>query len=116
MINEYTISQNCIFINIKQIVNIDKNEFKGKIYNNYDIEYDEKILEGFKGKLDFDNVILYESMIYRKDTYTNIRKQFEQDCVKLSINHLTKIWIWINIVLIIKKQSSSWKEWYTNGK
>lgn len=116
MINKYTISKKSQVVNIKEMVSLENNKFYGKIYNDYDIEYNEEILDGLKEKEDFDKIILYESMIYRKDTYSSIRKQLEQDCVKLSINHLTKNWIWINILLIIKKQSSSWKEWYTNGK
>lgn len=91
MINEYTISKKSSIINIEQAVDIENNKFYGKIYNNYDIEYNEEILKGLDEKEDFDKIILYESMIYRKDTYAGIRKQLEQDCVKLSINHLTKV-------------------------
>ena len=41
------------------------------------------MLEQFKEKEDFEENVLYESLIYRRDTYAHIRKQLKIDKVEL---------------------------------
>ena len=78
-------------INIQNAIQINKENYKGKIINNYKIDYDKELLEGLEDKKDFDNNVLYESLIYRKDTYSNIKSQLFKDNVRILLNPLTKI-------------------------
>ena len=89
-INEYKIPNLATIINIKNIIEIENDDFKGNIINNYEIDYDKKLIEEIEEKQDFDNNILYESLIYRKDTYSNIKSQLIKDNVRILINPLTK--------------------------
>lgn len=83
-VNRYNIMLHATVVNIKQKIDIKKNEFKGDIINDYDIEYDDEILKEFEKSKEFDNNIFYESLVYRKDTFFNIRKQLDKDAVKLA--------------------------------
>lgn len=82
-INQYVFMPSATIINIKKQTNINDTNFRGSVINNYKIECDEEILEGIEGKSNFDSNILYESLIYRKDTFYHIRKQLEEDKVEL---------------------------------
>lgn len=90
-INEYEIPDLVTIINIQNAIQINKENYKGKIINNYKIDYDKELLEGLEDKKDFDNNVLYESLIYRKDTYSNIKSQLFKDNVRILLNPLTKI-------------------------
>lgn len=90
-INDYIISKQCDIINILYKVKIRDEDFEGRIINDYYLSYNTDILEEFEDKEEFSNDVLYESLIYRRDTYSNIRKQLKKDCVKLKINYLTKL-------------------------
>jgi len=85
-INEYLGFKTCDVINIKNKVKIEDKSFEGSIFNDYVLEYSQELLEGFKDYQDFGSTVLYEGLIYRKDTYSNIRKQIDKDCVKLRLN------------------------------
>lgn len=85
-INEYLGFKTCDVINIKHRVKIADKSFEGNIFNDYDLEYSKELLDGFKDCQDFERTVLYESLIYRRDTYSNIRKQIDKDCVKLRLN------------------------------
>lgn len=89
-INEYKIPELATIINIKHIVNIANEKFRGNIISDYDIEYNQELIEEFGGNEDFDNIILYESLIYRKDTYSHIKSQIKKDNVRIILNRLTK--------------------------
>lgn len=82
-ISKYNINKDAIIINIKQEIQTLGSNFKGKLINNYKIGYNEELLEEFKERFDFDRNVLYESLIYRRDTFEHIRKQLEMDEVKL---------------------------------
>lgn len=81
--SKYKVFNEATIINIKEEFNIEDRVFKGRVINKYKIEYDEEILDEIKDKTDFDSNILYESLIYRKDTFKNIKKQMQNDKVKL---------------------------------
>ncbi len=88
-INQYEINNSATIININHKIKIHKINFYGHIINNYKIEYAEEIMQSFENdkitnKKDFKSNILYESLIYRKDTYKNIKKQLIQDKVRLT--------------------------------
>lgn len=89
-INEYEIPKLATIINIQSVVKIKKDNFNGKVINNYIIDYDKKLVEEFEEKQDFDSNVLYESLIYRKDTYANIKSQLIKDNVTILLNPLTK--------------------------
>ena len=83
MINKYNICNDAYIINIKKETKIDDLKFNGIIFNNYEIEYNKEILNQIPEKEEFDDNILYESLIYRRDTFLHIRKQLDFDKVKL---------------------------------
>ena len=83
-LEEYNIDKYATLINIKQRVNLNSNEFKGININDYEISYNEENFKNEDIKNEFDSNILYESYIYRKDTYANIKKQLEIDNVRLT--------------------------------
>ncbi len=78
-IREYKINPQAILINIEE--KIEKNT-KTNI-NNYKIEYNKENFTQIENEKEFDQNTIYESYIYRKDTYRNIRKQLINDNVKL---------------------------------
>ena len=82
-INKYEISNTATIINIKNKVKILDEKFAGLVINDYNIEYNKEITKGIEAKEKFEENVLYESVIYRKDTYSHIRKQLEQDEFKL---------------------------------
>lgn len=81
-IEKYCINQKAIIINIKE--NLILNNFKGTNINNYQIEYDKSNFETFKEEEYFDENIIYESYIYRKDNFQNLKNQLKKDKVKLT--------------------------------
>ena len=82
-INKYEISNTATIINIKSKVKILDEKFAGLVINDYNIEYNKEITKGIEAKEKFEENVLYESVIYRRDTYSHIRKQLEQDEFKL---------------------------------
>lgn len=83
-LEEYNIDKYATIINIKEKVNFQTSEFNGKNINNYEISYNGENFENEDMKNEFDSNILYESYIYRKDTYANIKKQLQIDNVRLT--------------------------------
>ena len=65
-ISEYKIKHNAILINLGKKIRVNK--------DNYNIDIN---------KENFDKNILYESYIYRRDTFENIKKHLEKDNVKI---------------------------------
>lgn len=78
-IKEYTINENAVIINIKnKIYNI------GKInINNYKIKYNKENHKEIANKEEFNDNVIYESYIYRRDTYLNIKSQLKKDSVRI---------------------------------
>lgn len=82
-INEYNINENATIININQNISLNKSRFKGININDYEIRYNKENFKDNEPKSNFDSNILYESYIYRKDTFSNIQKQLKNDNVEL---------------------------------
>ena len=82
-IDRYKINPSAIIINIQTKIKINKDNFKGKIINDYLIKYNKENYKNFFHKENFDENILYESYIYRKDTFANIYKKMQDDKVKV---------------------------------
>lgn len=78
-LSEYDINELAVLVNIEE----DIKNFKGTNISDYKIEYNKENFEKVSNELDFDSNIIYESYIYRKDTWQNIKKQLKQDEVRL---------------------------------
>lgn len=89
-LNLYNIKDDATIINIKKKITKISNEFKGIIINDYKIKYNEEIFNDIKEKNDFDENVLYESLIYRKDTFSHIKEQLEKDNIELKELFQTK--------------------------
>lgn len=84
-ISKYKINHNAILINLGKKIRLNKDIFNGKIINDYEITFNEKNYDIDINKNNFDNNILYESYIYRRDTFENIRKQFIKDNLRIKL-------------------------------
>ncbi len=73
-INTYNLYPYATIVSLKEEIEINKNDFKGVVIDYYKIEYNKEIIEKFKHAKDYDSNTIFESLIYRKDTYSNIRK------------------------------------------
>ena len=82
-ISKYKINHNAIIIDLGKKITLNKDNFNGKIINNYEITFNEENYNLNINKDNFERNILYESYIYRKDTFDNIRKQLKQDNLKI---------------------------------
>lgn len=82
-ISKYKINHNAIIIDLGKKITLNKDNFNGKIINNYEITFNEENYNLNINKDNFDNSILYESYIYRRDTFANIKNQLNQDNVRL---------------------------------
>lgn len=85
-LNQYTISERAIVLNKNKHVNIGAKKFTGINCNSFKINWNEKNINELKERNIynyFNKNILYESAIYRKDTYKNICADIEKDEVKI---------------------------------
>lgn len=83
MLKEYCIKDNATIINIKKTIKKIDN-FNGVIINDYKIKYNEEMFKGIKKCSNFDKKVLYESLIYRRDNFYNIKKQLNSDGIELT--------------------------------
>ena len=83
-LEEYNINKYATIINIKEEVYYDASDFEGININNYQITFNNDNFEYEDIENEFEQNILYESLIYRKDTYSNIKKQLKMDEVRLT--------------------------------
>ena len=82
-LKKFNINKFATIINIKEEIQDIGRNFKGKNINNFEIEYKKENYLENEEYFDFDSNILYESYIYKKDTYRNIYKQLQKDDVKI---------------------------------
>ncbi len=80
-LNKYYTKSGAILVNLQE--NVELENFVGININDYRIDYDKDNFEIFENEKDFENNIIYESYIYRKDTLLNIQKQLKRDNVRL---------------------------------
>ena len=84
LINKYRIAEKAVIINIRGNIKISQKRFEGKIYNDYEIKYEN--LEEF----DFDKEDIYykkniyEAYIYKQQPIENIMKKIRKDKVKIT--------------------------------
>lgn len=83
LINKYRIAEKANIINIRGNVRIKQKRFEGKIYNDYEIKYEN--LEEFdfdKEKIYYKKNI-YEAYIYKQQPIENIMNKIRKDKVKI---------------------------------
>ena len=66
------INENAIIINLEDKIKINKKRFSGIVVNDYDIGINIDIID------DYDKKELFESFLFRKDNFFNIRKDIEK--------------------------------------
>lgn len=87
IINKYNIFRKAIIVNVRDEIKIYSKGFEGISIINYQITLNKKhkeLLKKYNLYDDFENNVLYESLIYRKDNVKNIIKQIKNDEVKIS--------------------------------
>ncbi len=84
MLKKYYIKNDATIINIKKKIKKISDRFNGIIINDYKIKYNEEMFQGIKDSSSFDEKVLYESLIYRRDNFFNIKKQLTSDGIELT--------------------------------
>jgi len=82
MLNKYIINKKAILINIEGKVKINNKTFNGVNINYYNIEINNNLMNKFIENdmiKSFDKNILYESMLYSKTKFQNIREKIKKD-------------------------------------
>lgn len=79
--NEFIFPENSNIVNIKNMVSINNQKFSGHIFNYYKITYSDDLFDKIGDRFCFNENVLYEGRIYRKDSFFNIRRQMESDGV-----------------------------------
>lgn len=84
LINKYRINEKATIINVKRPVKITQKRFDGITVNDYEIEYIKDICnEKFFGN-EYNLKDLYESEMYKKTSYEDLRKKIKADKVSIS--------------------------------
>lgn len=86
LINKYRINESATIVNVKRPIKITQKRFNGVTVNDYEIEYRNDICNEkfFVDKYNLKD--LYESEMYKRDSFTNLRKKIKND--KVLINKL----------------------------
>ena len=79
----YKINNKAILINLGKKIELNKDNFNGETINDYKIIFNEENYDLKISKDNFDKNILYESYIFRRDTFVNIKKQLKKDQVNI---------------------------------
>ncbi len=86
ILKQYSINPKAIIINVKNKIKKHNKRFNGININNCNIILNKNLIDSFKqDKLYnyFDTNILYESIVYRKDNFRNIRDEIIKDKIKI---------------------------------
>lgn len=83
LLNKYKIPRFSVIINIKEKVKIYSKAFEGLNINYYQIFMPKNYVKYIKYFANFDQTVLYESFIYRKDTYKNIINKIYEDNIRI---------------------------------
>lgn len=86
LINKYRINESATIVNVKRPIKITQKRFNGVTVNDYEIEYRNDICNEkfFVDKYNLKD--LYEAEMYKRDSFTNLRKKIKSD--KVLINKL----------------------------
>lgn len=90
LINKYIIKEDAIIINVPGKVKINRKRFNGLIVNNYEIDFrdDIKSEENLLGD-EFYLRDVYESRLYKKQTFSDIRNALKKDGVNIKKVYLS---------------------------
>lgn len=90
LINKYMIKEDAIIINVPGKVKINRKRFNGLIVNNYEIDFrdDIKSEENLLGD-EFYLRDVYESRLYKKQTFSDIRNILKKDGVNIKKVYLS---------------------------
>ena len=90
LINKYMIKEEAIIINVPGKVKINRKRFNGLIVNNYEIDFrdDIKSEENLMG-YEFYLRDVYESRLYKKQTFSDIRNDLKKDGVNIKKVYLS---------------------------
>lgn len=90
LINKYMIKEDAIIINMPVKVKINRKRFNGLIVNNYEIDFrdDIKSEENLMG-YEFYLRDVYESRLYKKQTFSDIRNALKKDGVNIKKVYLS---------------------------
>ena len=90
LINKYMIKEDSIIINVPGKVKINRKRFNGLIVNNYEIDFrdDIKSEENLMG-YEFYLRDVYESRLYKKQTFSDIRNILKKDGVNIKKVYLS---------------------------
>lgn len=86
IVNQYTIPKKAVVVNVSERVTIFSKRFSGINSNYYQVSLPEEYKNWFDENnihQDFDETVLYESMVYRKSSYESIMKQIEENESKI---------------------------------
>lgn len=83
-INKYSLPKKCCIVNYKDDIKINSKSFEGINSNFYDIEMPKKYLKNSMLLKDFNNVVLYESYIYKKTSPENIKNEIKKDEISIT--------------------------------
>lgn len=83
LINKYNIREDANIINLRGKTKINKKRFNGVIVNDYEIDFRDDIKENiiFSEKYFYKDI--YESELYKKQNYNELRKKIKNDKVKI---------------------------------
>ena len=82
-INKYKINENAIIINLEGDIKIENKRFNGININDYEIQIGREETIWRESQDKFYNKDLFESIIYVRDTYNNIRKMIKKNKVQI---------------------------------
>ena len=83
-INKYNITSNACIINFSNETNIKEKSFKGINANFFEVTIPMKYIKECVYLKGFNTTILYESLIYKKTSPENIKKEIEMDNIKIN--------------------------------
>ena len=85
-LNSFSIPEKAIIINKNKNVDISSKKFSGINIKGFDINFENQninVLKEYNIYNHFNKNIIYESLIYRNDSYKNIQRQIEKDNVNI---------------------------------
>lgn len=85
-LNYFSLPKKAILLNLGKNIKIKSKNFNGINIRNYKMVFQNQEMQEFKQYHleEFEQKILYESILYRKDSYKNIREKIQKDKVQIT--------------------------------
>lgn len=81
--NNYDLPKKACIINIKKQINIYSKYFEGINVLAFDISLPKRFIKKVSELKDFNSLIMYESFIYKRTSINNIKKEIEEDKIRI---------------------------------